>query len=236
MGTSKAEVPEVEAAAGAGLEVESLEDFVSALVSGLIQASIRSSCRSTSFPSLTRCPSTRSRSHTTPPLEAQAGESTAALNAMTLGAFLLRFRAEVLNFFEFMAALGAAIRIQRQGVFLSGYHRSTSLLYRLPHNSLQSSGKPTKSRGRLPAQYCRGEAGPCFIQISSPWRRSSRHCGLSQLASIRLDRDRRRVVFPRERQRAPAPVVRIIVYTRSSTIAGGAAMFIFVLPRSLDSS
>jgi hypothetical protein len=29
------EVPEVEAAAGAGLELESLEDFVSALVSGL---------------------------------------------------------------------------------------------------------------------------------------------------------------------------------------------------------
>jgi EamA domain-containing membrane protein RarD len=44
---------------------------------------------------------------------------------MALWTLLLGFCAEVLNFLEFMAALGAAIGIQRQGSFLSGKTSTT---------------------------------------------------------------------------------------------------------------
>ncbi len=72
-------------------------------------------------------------------LEVQAGRGQRALQrAAALGASLLRLNVETLNFFKSMAALGAAIRIQRQGSFTSSRRKYTlCLLYRQGRNHLQ---------------------------------------------------------------------------------------------------
>ena len=72
---------------------------------------------------------------------------------MALGTLLLRFGAEVLNFLEFMAALGAAVGIQRQGSFLSGNTSTTVSI-------VPGAGKFTAKGRQTPLGYLRGGCRP----------------------------------------------------------------------------
>ena len=91
-------------------------------------------------------------------LEAQAGYSESPLqDAAALGTDLLRFGAEVLDFLKSMAALRAAIRIQRQG-FLSPRRRIIHVFSILP------GGR--RLRGKSPPLGEAGVNGPTRSQCT----------------------------------------------------------------------
>ena len=135
-------------------------------------------------------------------MQARRGERTLKQRRGTSGISVSGSAREVLDFFETMATLGAAIGIKRQG-------------------TVRLRGKITH------AIYCTGRAAdqlqtcrPAVIaaQLGAYSMHGKRHrCG---------------VILPCQRELAVVPPRSVIVYFRFSTMAGGLLIVIFTRPRS----